>query len=391
MDALTTVLITIGGLMMLGLATDLIGRHTPIPRVTLLLLFGIAIGPAGLNLLPSDSERWFPLFTNIALVMVGFLIGGALTRSSLERLGRAVSIVSVCIALTTLIVVAVGLGAVGIPLEVALLLAAIATATDPVAITDVVRESRARGPYSRLLLGVVILDDAWGLIILILVLAVVQAGQGASVEILLTGLWEIAGAALLGTLLGVPMAYMTGRLARGEPLLVEALGMVLLCAGLAMWLDVSVLLSAMVMGAVVTNLARHHRRPFHAIEGIEWPFIILFFVLAGAAMDADSLWLAGPTLIAYLVLRVLGRVLGGWVGGRLADIDPLPRRWLGIGLVPQAGVALGMALLASQRVPSLAEIIIPVVVASTVIFEIAGPVLTRLALHRVGESRRGGA
>jgi len=162
--------------------------------------------------------------------------------------------------------------------------------------------------------------------------------------------------------------------------------MVFLCGGLALLLEVSFILAAMVMGAVVTNLARHHKRSFHEIEGIEWPFLILFFVLAGASLDIDALWLAGGGLAGYVILRVLGRLLGAWLGGALCKDDPAQRWWMGLAMLPQAGVALGMALVAAQRLPTLADVIIPVVVGATVIFELVGPVFTRLALHRVGEA-----
>ena len=113
---------------------------------------------------------------------------------------------------------------------------------------------------------------------------------------------------------------------------------------------------------------------------------MLFFVLAGASLDIDALWLAGSVLVGYVVLRVLGRLLGAWLGGALCRDDPAQRWWMGLAMLPQAGVALGMALVAMQRLPTLGEIILPVVVGATVIFEVIGPVLTRLALRRVGES-----
>jgi Kef-type K+ transport system membrane component KefB len=383
-------LITLGGVMMLGLVTDLLGRHTPLPRVTLLLLFGFAIGPSGMAVLPEIPPEAFYLLSSIALVMIGFLIGGTLTRESLRRHGRRVLTVSAAMVVVTLVIVAVGLSLLGLPLEVALLLAGIAPATAPAATTDVVHELGAEGPFSETLIGIVALDDAWGLIAFTMMLATVHLlnGDAGLSAVVLRGLWELGGALILGTLLGVPMAYLSGRLSAGEPLQAEALGMVFLCGGLALLLEVSFILAAMVMGAVVTNLARHHKRPFHEIEGIEWPFLILFFVLAGASLEIDALWLAGAGLAGYVVLRVLGRLLGAWLGGSLCRDDPAQRWWMGLAMLPQAGVALGMALVAAQRLPTLGEVIIPVVVGATVIFELVGPVCTRMALRRVGEAPR---
>jgi Kef-type K+ transport system membrane component KefB len=149
-----------------------------------------------------------------------------------------------------------------------------------------------------------------------------------------------------------------------------------------MWLEVSFLLASMVLGVTVANLARHHTRPFHAIEGIEWPSMILFFVLAGATLDVGVLAEAGVWLVAYLVLRVVGRLLGAYLGGWLPPADRTVRRWMGMALLPQAGVALGMALVAADRLPGVGASLLPLVVASTVVFEVLGPVATRVALDR---------
>lgn len=193
--------------------------------------------------------------------------------------------------------------------------------------------------------------------------------------------------ALEGVALGAPLAALTGRVRPGEPTLAEALGAVLVCGGVAMALEVSFLLASMVMGAVVANLASHHRRPFHAIEGIEWPFMVLFFVLAGASFRPDG-WgeEVGGLALAYLVLRTVGRLMGGWLGARLAHREPVWGRWVGLALLPQAGIALGMALVAAQRFPEVQRVVIPAVVATTVLFELVGPILTRVALGRVNEA-----
>ena len=161
--------------------------------------------------------------------------------------------------------------------------------------------------------------------------------------------------------------------------------MVLLCAGLAVWAGVSHILAAMTMGALVANLASHHDRPFHTIEGIEWPFLILFFLLAGAALHLDALAEVGLLGAGYILLRVAGRLLGTRLGGWLNGTDPATRRWIGLAMLPQAGIAIGMALLASQRFPELRDIILPVVLGSSVVFELIGPVITRRVLSRVGE------
>ena len=387
MELVPQILITLGALFLIGLLTDLLGRHTPLPRVTLLLLAGFAIGPSGLNLLPDFQEDWFPVVTDIALSMVGFLLGHNMTMSALKKRGKIVLWISIGEVLAAAVAVFCGLLIIGVRPEIALLLAGIAPASDPAATIDVIREMRAEGEFSRTLESVVAIDDAWGLIIFSFLLAVVQAlyGHGEWWGILLLSVWEIGGAVFLGLLLGIPMAYLTGRLQPGEPTLAEALGIVLLCGGLAVWLNVSFILAGMVLGGTVANFAIHHRRPFTAITGIEWPFMILFFILAGATLEIDSLKEASLLGIAYILLRMLGLVIGAWAGGVMSEADPAWRRWVGMALWPQAGVALGMALLASHHFPEFKEVIMPVVIGSTIIFELIGPVMTKKALIKAGE------
>jgi len=391
MDNIPAILVTLGVLLLLGMAADILGRRTPLPRVTLLLIFGFLIGPSALHLLPDHSQKGFPIVANIALVMVGFLLGEKMTLSALREHGRLVLWISFAEVVATAGLMLAGLLLLGIRLEIALLLAGISTATDPVATSDVAQEVKSDGLFTRTLLGIVAVDDAWGLIVFSLMLTAAGAFSGDlnSMAPLLTGAWELGGALLVGIGLGIPMAYLTGRIRPGEPTLVEALGIVFLCGGVAMWLDVSFLLASMILGVVVANLARHHKRPFHAIRDIEWPFMILFFVLAGASLNIESVSEIGLIGSAYLVLRIIGRLLGGWIGGVISHADSSLRRWMGMALMPQAGVALGMTLVAAQHFPALADTILTVVIASTVLFEVVGPLLTRIALVQTGEAQAG--
>lgn len=234
MEELSRTLITVGALFLLGLATDTIGRRTGLPRVTLLLAFGFAIGPSGLDLIPDFERRWFQMTAHVALAVVGFMLGNALSLERLREHGRAVLSISVSVVLTTGLLVGLGLWLLGQPLELALVLGGIATATDPAATQDVTREAKARGPFSQTLLGIVAVDDALGLLAFSVLLVAAQAAAGdvVGLEGLRAPLWDVGGAVLLGAVLGFPMAWLTGRVQRGEPTLVEALGAALLCTGL---------------------------------------------------------------------------------------------------------------------------------------------------------------
>lgn len=379
--------LTLGLLFMVGLMTDLIGRNTFLPRVSLLMFFGFIIGPSALDYIPEIGQRWFPAVADMALVMIGFLLGGQMTIAFLKKSGRHVLSISLFEVVVTASIVAVGMLILEQPLPIALLLGAIATATAPAATIAVVREANAEGPFTEVLLGVVGIDDVWGVIFFTLILSAAMAitGSHGVLDILLRGLWDVVGAILLGSVMGLPMAFLSGRVKPGEPTLIEALGFVFLCAGVAFWMEVSFLLSSMVMGCVVVNLAKHHSRPFHAIEAIEWPFLTLFFVLSGATLHLQTVLSSGYVFVFYVALRVLGKFFGSNLGALFSGADVKIRKNIWMGLMPQAGVALGMALYASQRFQELGNIIMPVVIGGTVIFELFGPIMTKRALIAAGE------
>jgi len=388
MDPTAQILLTLGGILLLGLATDVLGQRTLLPRVTLMLLFGMLIGPGMLDLVPTVVADRFELIASMALLMVGFLLGGRLTRDTLRRSGREIISISVTAVIVTSFIVFLGLMLVGVPLEIAILLGCIASATAPAATVDIVMESGYKGRFADLLLAIVALDDAWGLIIFSIGLALVAAlaGVDGHASPLLAALQDIGGSAILGLLIGLPAAYMTGRIRQGQPMLTEALGLVFVCGGLALWLDVSFLIASMVMGAVVTNLATHHEYPFHAIEDIEWPFMVIFFVLAGASLEFSALRDIGLIGAVYVVCRIAGKVLGAWLGGRHGRAREETRRWMGVAMLPQAGAAMGMALVATNLLPEYRQVVLSVVISTTVFFELIGPAFTRLALRHTDDS-----
>jgi Kef-type K+ transport system membrane component KefB len=387
MDSAASGLIIVGALLVAGLAVDSVAVKTRLPRVSLLVALGVLIGPVGLDLLTDEAKQWFPAIAAIALVMVGFLLGGEFSRANLKSHGWPVITLALLQAVITALVVSVGLLALGVEAVVALALGGIAAATDPVAVAAEVKSAGAVGPFKRILLGVVAVDDVFGIWIFTVLLAVGAAVAGIGSPAALAGiaLRDVLGAVLLGVVLGVPIAHFSGRIRPGTPTTEEALGAVFLCAGLALAFDVSFLLAAVVMGAVVVNRAEHHVRAFHEIENIEWPFLVVFFVLAGASVDSASVAAAGWVLGAYLVLRLGGKLLGGLAGSRFVPGGPGAGVWFGAAMLPQAGVALGMALLAAEEFPNHADKILSVTIVGTLVFEMIGPILTNTALRKVGE------
>jgi Kef-type K+ transport system membrane component KefB len=363
-DTSSQLLLTLGGILLSGLLLSTVARRSLLPRATLLLIFGAIIGKDSLDLIPHFFVNQFDLIAEITLLMVGFLLGGKLTRSSLKGHAGISFSISICAALLPALAVCLGMISMGVTIEIAVLLGCFAAATAPAAILDVVQESRIKNRFSELLLLIVVLDDVWALLLFAIGMAIVTSLNGGVGEAGFAGLvaWELGGAMLLGVAIGLPAAYLTGRIKPGKPMLSEALGIVFLCGGMALWSGVSFLIAAIVMGAVIANLARHHDYPFHAIEGIESLFMIVFFVLAGASLELGALAEIGVIGGVYILCRALGKYLGAWAGGYLSQAGQDRQLWMGVALLPQAGVAIGMALVASNRFPEYSQIMLPVVI-----------------------------
>ena len=381
-------LVLVGSLLLAGYAAHLLGGRLHVPRVTLLILLGVVCGPYALNLVPVSLAGWFSYVAHFALAMVGFLLGEGFVGKELKKMGWTVIWMPMTYVLFAAFVVFVAILAVEWSLVVAFLLAGIAPASAPAATMDIIHENHANGQLAKTLMRVVAIDDACVIVLFSLLLAAAESivGERAVLVEILWGLWDVLGAVLLGLLLGLPMAWLTGRLRKGEPAILEAAGFVFLCGGVATLLDVSYLLACMVLGVVVANRAKHHTRPFHAIEGASDPFLAVFFVLAGFRLELAELVNVGLLGIVYVAARSTGLILGGRLGAKITDAPPKVQKHLGWCLLPQAGVALGLALLAADKIPETGIRLLPMIIATTIIFEIVGPILTQRHLRLAGEA-----
>ena len=162
----------------------------------------------------------------------------------------------------------------------------------------------------------------------------------------------------------------------------EALGLVFICGGIALWAEVSYLIAAMTMGIVIANTAKHHDYPFHEIENIESPLMVIFFVLAGASLDFAAVQSIGVAGVIFVISRVLGKYMGSYIGSHFSGADSTIKNWMGLALLPQAGVPIGMALVAANQFPQYGPILLSIVISTTVLFDIIGPILTRIALQK---------
>lgn len=380
-------LLYIGIVFLVGWLAHVVGSKTHIPRITLLISIGVISGPYVLDLVPMEMNNYFSTIAHLALAMIGFLLGESFMARDFQIEKRQILYVSIGATLAPAVVVFVFIYLVSSDIVLSLVLGGIATATDPAATIDVIREVHARGSLTRMLKSVVAIDDALGMIIfsLVFVVANMLSGNGVAITDISYVFLDIGGSILLGIAVAFPMSMVVGRARDGEPTLVEAMGFVFVCGGLALLFDLSYLLACMTLGAALARKAKFMNRPFHEIEEVSEPFMIMFFLLSGLNLDLASLKTFGTIGLVYILARSIGKILGANFFARLASSPQIVQKHLGWCLLPQAGIAIGMALLISERLPDIGAKVLSIAVASTVFFELLGPLFTRWHLNKSGE------
>lgn len=368
-------------------------RRLYLPGVTAYILLGILLGPYLLDIISQQIYDLSSLISLIALGFIAFMLGESLSLEKLRRTGKSVLWISVfetigaCILIT--VVIYFGLHQ---PFYVAVLLGGIAPATAPVATLLVVRECKARGTFTDTLLGVVSIDDAWGITIFAVCLAVAKLSytHGGNMSLLsyklVYPLFEIMGSLLLGGVVAVALSKASQCVIDGTDILILVVSAILVVIGVSVSFGLSVLLANVALGAVHVNT--EHKAPmfFEKLREVDKLIYIMFFVLAGAHCELAALRHLGSLGLAYVICRMVGQVIGAFLGGLIAASDDRIKKYLGLALFPQAGVALGMALVVKDEFPQAADTIFTLIVATTVIFEIIGPVCTKYALSKAGET-----
>ncbi len=364
-----------------------------IPAVTSYILVGIVIGPIGLNIIPEGFLAASGFISDVVLGLIAFGIGRNFAPDHTKKIRSAVIRISVMEALGAMILVTLALVFIlDEPIEVAILFGAIATATAPAATVMVIEELKARGPLTDTLLGVVALDDAWSLMIFAIALVVaktVALGEAAGILFVTEigmAVVEIAASLLLGAVFAWLLHHYSIRVKDPSDLEILTLSIILLTVGVASTLSLSVILSCLALGITLININPEGFRFFDIVHPVNTPLYLIFFVLAGALLEVELLMDAGLLGATYIVFRVAGKVGGAYLGGSISGKAGLAvRKYIGLGLVPQAGVALGVALMAREQFPGVGDMVFSTIVATTVVFELVGPIATRTALSLAGE------
>ncbi|MDH4140335.1 MAG: cation:proton antiporter [Coriobacteriia bacterium] len=393
--AISTLLI-VGIIGVLGFLGARFSDRIHIPWVVGYILVGVVLGASGFHLISEGVVEALNIVSLFALALIGFTIGGELQLRDLRELGKSITVITLFEASSAFLLVLATVYLVTRNLPLAIVFGALASATAPAATVDVLWQYRSRGPLTTTLFGVVGLDDAAALIIYAFASSITKAMLGSEglqwAPAIGRPIAEIGGSILLGMIGGLALHYALRWVRDSGQRLIILLGMIVLCAGLADRYNLSLILTSMAMGFTLVNLSRENRSAFELTGAFNPPVMVLFFVLVGARVNVALLPSIGLLGITYLVMRVVGKTAGAWTGARVSNAPEVVKRYLGLGLLSQAGVAIGLAIDASHTFVAYGDagaeiglLAVNVIAATTFVYQVIGPAMTKVAIFKAGE------
>jgi Kef-type K+ transport system membrane component KefB len=388
------IILLFGLVLLAALLAGRLGDLVGIPQVVGYILIGLLFGNSGLNLLSFSMVDSLTPLVNIALAMIGFMVGGELKYGIFRRYGWQFFTILLCEGILSMIMVTTLVWMwTGSP-AIAILLGALSSATAPAATVDVLWQYKSRGPVTTTILAIVALDDGLGLILFGFAFAfaksMLSSGNVSIVSVVFDPLLEIFLSLGLGCSIGFILDHLLPRIKGDDNLLVLDLGTILLAAGLAITFDLSLIMVAMAAGCWLANTPdNRNEKSFVAIKAFTPPIYTLFFVLVGARLKVNLLPELGGVGLLYIFGRTAGKWIGAYIGARLSGAADTVRKYLGLALFSQAGIALGLALHVAQQFSSLGPegrhlggVIINVIAATTFIVQIIGPPAVKLAIKK---------
>jgi Kef-type K+ transport system membrane component KefB len=387
---------SLGLILLLALGAGHLVKFARVPEVSGYIVAGIVLGPSVLGWVSQQNLTALEILSEVALGLILFSVGTVFELSRFRRVGRQVLLLTLIESALAATIVSVGMLVLGQPWKTALLLGAIAVATAPASTLMVVRENDSAGPLTDSLLAIIALNNIYCIIAYSLVAGAIDLASGLDgapglLQALYVSLyplvWQLVGSVALGFLVGMLLAAWASKVTETGETLILLGGAILLCVGLARVLDLSPLITSMAVGATMVNFTSHSGPLFDTLSRADPPFYAIFFVLAGADLDlglVGSLGLAGGV---YLFGRAAGKLLGARLGAEWLGMEPVVKRFLGLALMAQAGLAVGLVINTQRRFADIAPAVTTIVLASVVVYEIVGPISTRFALVRARETR----
>ncbi len=404
-----------GVLVLLGLAVfgGLIGawifQKIRFPQVVGYIVIGLLLGQSGFALVSADDIENLKMLNLFALGIIGFLVGGELKLSIFRKYARQFTAILLLEGVLAFLLVGISIGLVtwflvhnfAAALATGIIFGAIASATDPASTIDVIWEYRAKGVMTTAIIAIVALDDALAMTLYGLGTGTAQlltSEKGSILHSLIQVGVSLGGAILIGAVAAGILTLFLRHLAQPERAVALSVGVILLVIGMAATYQLDVILSTMMIGFVLVNLApRRSEDIFKLLRSFSVPIYVLFFVLVGARLEVGNmpLWL-WAVVVLYVAGRSIGKIVGAYYGSKWTHGPPEVSRNLGMGLFAQGGVAIGLSIVAAEYLGDirlsdrllLSDMVIYVVTTTTLILQLIGPAMVKFAVKRSGEAGR---
>jgi len=376
--------------MLVGIMGGKVARIFKLPNVSGYLVAGLFLGPSFFKFISSYDMESFSVINELALAAIAFSIGNEFVIKDMLKLGKTIVIITLAEVIGAVVIVfTVMYYLLNQPFAFSIVIASMSAATAPAATLLVIRQFKAHGPLTKTILPVVALDDVFGIIVFGIAMALAKLSRGQqdfSVVQILSGLViEIGGSILLGLVMGLILALIAKRSSNRDELQAATLMSIGISTGISIVLGLSPLLTCIVMGTMIVNISKKSRRVFDSIDDFISPVYILFFTLAGASLDLSILISVGFIGFAYVLARAGGKMLGAWSGAKIMKANPMVTKYLGLGLLPQGGISIGLLVLVRQQLPEFAVAIGTIIMFSVLIYEVTGPIFAKLAIQKAGE------
>ncbi len=394
-------ILAVGIMIVIGFLGGLASEKFKFPMITGYILIGVLLSPSLLNIIPRETVGELDIITDVALGIIAYLIGGSLHWVDLRRLAKSIAWIIPLESLGSWFLVTLVLASLGSLImpdgtfwqtcfPMAFIIGAISCATAPAATMAIISECRAKGPFTTTLLAVVGLDDVIAVIASAIASGISrQLVNGAEsihfYQMLGIPFLHIGESVAIGIVFAIALMYMIRLVKTRELLLVVILGIILLCTGVSTYLGLSLILANMVTGFIIVNKVKR-REMFLVIEEIGNVVYVMFFVLAGLHFDLSVMKSAGILAILIVLTRCLGKYMGVRAGARISHAPDNVKNYLGLTLLPTAGVAVGLVLMASLEFPTFGVLMLNAVLASTIINELIAPPLSKYAIFKSGEA-----
>ncbi|WP_313757045.1 cation:proton antiporter [Tissierella sp.] len=380
---ITIILISLSTMLLSGFLLTRVTKILRLPNVSGYIIAGILLGPYVLNIIPINRAKNMGFIGDIALSFIAFDVGKFLKRELFKKTGIRSIIITLLESLLAGIMIAISMRYIfSLNWSFSLLLGAIATSTAPASTMMTINQYKARGEFVNTLLQVVALDDVVCLIIFSIVIAFInttETGNISFIYVILPIIYNI-GALVVGLLFGIMLSKLLTPNRSNDNRLILVIALLLGISGLCSIFDISPLLSCMVFGATYINTTQD-KNLYKQINNFTPPILSLFFIISGINLDISSLGTLGLVGIAYFFVRIIGKYIGAYLGCFITSTDKKIRNYLGLALIPQAGVSIGLAFLGQRILPvDIGNRMMTIILASSVLYELVGPACAKLAL-----------